>query len=67
MGRSCSTKGEMRISYKILVENRERDLRGWPRRRWDNNIKMDLREIGCKVDWILLAQGRFQWSPLINT
>jgi hypothetical protein len=38
-----------------------------PRRRWVNNIKMDLREIGwgCR-DWIPLAQDRDQWKPLVN-
>jgi hypothetical protein len=38
-----------------------------PKRRWVNNIKMDLREIGwCNVDWIDLAQDRDQWRTLVN-
>jgi hypothetical protein len=47
MGRACSTKGEKRNSYRILVGKPEgkRPL-GRPRRRWVDNIKMDLREIG---------------------
>jgi hypothetical protein len=47
MGRACSTNGEKRNAYRILVENPEgkRPL-GRPRRRWVDNIKMDLREIG---------------------
>jgi hypothetical protein len=40
---------------------------GRPRRRWVNNIKMDLREIGWDaVDWIDLAQDRDQWRALVN-
>jgi hypothetical protein len=39
-----------------------------PRRRWVDNIKMDLREIGWDgVDWIDLAQDRDQWRALVNT
>jgi hypothetical protein len=41
---------------------------GRPRRRWVNNIKMVLREIGgCGADWIDLVQGRDQWRALVNT
>jgi hypothetical protein len=48
MGMACSTNGEKRNTYRILVGKPEgkRPL-GRPRRRWMNNIKMDLREIGC--------------------
>jgi hypothetical protein len=42
MGRACSTNGEKRNAYRILVGNPE----GRPRRRWVDNIKMDLSEIG---------------------
>jgi hypothetical protein len=47
MGRACSTKGEKRNAYRILVGKPEgkRPL-GRPRRRWLDNIKMDLRETG---------------------
>jgi hypothetical protein len=39
-----------------------------PRRRWENNTRMDLREIGWGgVDWIDLAQDRDQWRALLNT
>ena len=38
-----------------------------PRRRWEDNIKMDLQEVGCGVmDWIELAQGRDRWRALVN-
>ena len=39
---------------------------GRPRRRWDDNIKMDLQEVGCGgVDWIELAQDRDRWRALV--
>jgi hypothetical protein len=45
---------------------RKRPL-GRPRRRWVDNIKMDLREIGWDdIDWIDLAQSRGQWRALVN-
>jgi hypothetical protein len=41
---------------------------GRPRRRWEDNIKMDLRETGWRgMDWIDLAQDRDQWRALVNT
>jgi hypothetical protein len=50
MGRACSTNGEKRNAYRILVGKPEGNKPlGRPRRRWVNNIKMDLREIGWKV------------------
>jgi hypothetical protein len=46
---------------------RKRPL-GRPRRRWVDNIKMDLREIGWDgMDWINLAQDRDRWRALVNT
>jgi len=40
---------------------------GRPRRRWEDNIKMDLQEVGCRVvDWIELAQDRDRWRVLVN-
>jgi hypothetical protein len=60
MGRACSTKGEKWNAYRILVgkPERKRPL-GRPRRRWVDNIKMDLREIGWGgMDSINLAQDR---------
>jgi hypothetical protein len=61
--------GEKRNAYRILVEMPEgkRPL-GRPRRRWVDNIKMDLREIGRDgMDWIGLAQNMDQWRALVNT
>jgi hypothetical protein len=61
-------KGERRNAYSILVEKPEgRRPLGRPRRRWLDNIKMDLREIGWNgMDWINLAQDRDQWMALVN-
>ena len=59
--------GEERL-YKVLVGKLEgkRPL-GRPRRRWEDNIKMDLKEVGCGgVDWIGLAQDRDRWGVLVN-
>jgi len=40
---------------------------GRPRRKWEDNIKMDLQEVGCGVmDWIELAQDRDRWRALVN-
>jgi hypothetical protein len=54
--------------YKILVGKPKGKIPvGRPRRRWEDNIKMGLREIGwCGMDWIDLAQDRYQWRTLLN-
>jgi hypothetical protein len=60
--------GEKTNAYKILVGKPEgkRPL-GRPRRRWVDNIKIDLREIGLEgVIWIDVAQDRDQWRALVN-
>jgi hypothetical protein len=61
--------GEKRNVYRLLVGKPEgkRPL-GRPRRRWMDNIKMDLLEIGLSVvDWIGLAQDRYRWRALVNS
>jgi hypothetical protein len=56
--------GEERDVYRILVGRPE----GKPRRRWEDNIKMDLREIGIDgANWIQLAQDRVQWGACVDT
>jgi hypothetical protein len=59
---------EVRGAYKILVGKPEgRRPLGRPRHRWEDNIKMYLREIGFgDVDWIHLAQDRGRWQALVN-
>jgi hypothetical protein len=61
--------GEVRGAYNILVGRLEgRRPRGRPKRRWEDNIKIDLWEIGFgDVDWIHLAQDRDGWWALVNT
>jgi hypothetical protein len=61
--------GEKRNAYRVLVGKPEgkRPL-GRPRRRWVDNIKMNLREIGGNgMDWIDVAQDRDRWRALVNT
>jgi hypothetical protein len=56
------------IAYKVLVAKPEvRRPFGRPRRRWENNIKMDLQEVGWRsMDWIELAQDRDRWRTVVN-
>ena len=60
--------GEGRGVYRILVgkPGGKRPLER-PRRRWQDNIKMDLQQVGCGgMDWIELAQDRDRWRALVN-
>ena len=60
--------GEEKEAYRVLVGKPEgkRPL-GRPRRRWVDNIRMDLQEVGCGyVDWIGLAQDRDMWRTLVS-
>jgi hypothetical protein len=60
--------GETRNPYRLLMgkPEKKRPL-GRPRRRWVDNVKMDLGEIGWgDIDWICLAEGRDQWRALVN-
>jgi hypothetical protein len=61
--------GEMRNSYRILVgKPEEKRSLARPIRRWVDNIKIDLREVGWDgMDWIEVAQDREQWRALVNT
>jgi len=61
--------GQWRGVYRVLVgkSERKRPL-GRPRRRWKDNIKMDLQEVGLVCgDWIELAQDRDRWRALVST
>jgi len=60
--------GEKREVYRVFVgkPERKRPL-GRPRRRWVDNIRMDLQEVGCGyMDWIGLAQDRGRWRTLVS-
>jgi hypothetical protein len=61
--------GERRNMYRVFMGKPEgkRPL-GRPRRRWEDGIRMDVREIGWgSVDWIQLAQDWDLWRALVNT
>jgi hypothetical protein len=60
--------GEERKVYKVLVgkPERKRPL-GRPRRRWEDEVRMDLRKIGLEgVDWIQLAHDRGRWRAVVS-
>jgi hypothetical protein len=60
--------GEGRGAYRILVKRPEgRKPLGRPRRRWEDDIKMDLQEVGWGgMDWIDMAQDRDRWRAVVN-
>jgi len=67
MGGACGTYGEERGVHSLLVGKPEaKSPLGRPRRRWEDNIKMDLREVGRGGDWMELAQDRDRWRALMN-
>jgi hypothetical protein len=59
--------GKRRGAYKILVGKPEgkRPL-GRPKRRWEDDIKMDLKEVGWDMNWIDQAQDRDRWQAVVN-
>ena len=68
MGWACGTYGWGEGMYRVLVgKPEEKRPQGRPRRRWVNNIRMDLQEVGCGyMDWIGLAQDRDRWRTLVS-
>ena len=66
MGGALAHMGEGRGVHRVLVGKPEgkRPL-GRPRHRWEDNIKMDLQEVGCG-DWMELAQDRDTWRALVS-
>ena len=68
MGGECSAYGERRGVYRVLEGKPEgKGSLGRPGRRWEDNIKMDLREVGCGgMDWIELAQDKVRWAALVS-
>jgi hypothetical protein len=69
MGGPCNTNGEKRNAYRLLVGKPEgKTPLGRPRRRWVDNIRMDLLEVGLgDVDWIGLAKDRKRRRALVNS
>jgi hypothetical protein len=68
MGWACSSVGEGRGVYRVLVGKPfgKRPV-GRPRLRWEDNIKMDLQEVRCgSKDWIELVQNRDRWREIVN-
>jgi len=68
MGGACGAYGGGRGVHRVLVGKPEgkRPL-GRPRRRWEDNIKMDLREVEGSGNWMELAHDRERWRALVNT
>jgi hypothetical protein len=66
MGKACSTYGKRRGAYMVLVKKPEERPLGRPRCRWEDNIKMNFREVGGGIDWIDLAQDRDRWQAFVN-
>jgi len=68
MGGACGANGGGRDVHSVLVgkPKGKRPL-GRPRRSWEDNIKMDLREVGGGGAWMELAQGRDRWRAVVNT
>jgi hypothetical protein len=67
MDRAYSTYvGEERFVEGFVGKPEETTLLERPRRRWEDNIKKDLREVGWRHAWIGLAQDRDRWRALVN-
>jgi hypothetical protein len=66
--RHVARMGKNRNAYRLVGKPEGRRPLGRPRRRWLDNIKMDLVEVGWSdVDWIFLAQDRDRWRALVNS
>jgi hypothetical protein len=68
VGGACSTNGEKTNAYRLLVGKPDgRRPLGRPRRKWVDNIRMNLVDVGSgDVDWIGLAQDRDRWRALVS-
>jgi len=67
MAGNVARMGEGRGVHRVLVGKPEGKMPlGRPRRRWQDNIKMDLREVGGGGDWMELAQDGDRWRALLN-
>jgi len=68
MGRACGAYGGDRGVHRVLMGKLEgKSPLGRPRRRWEDNINMDLQEVGgVRGDWMELAQVRDRWQALMG-
>ena len=67
MGGACSAYGVEEMRIQGFGGETWRRPHGRPSRRWEDNIKMDLQEVGCEgLDWIELAQDRDMWRAFVN-
>jgi len=68
MGGHVASMGKGRGVFRVLEGKPEGKRRvGRPKRRWKDNIKIDLQEVGCGgMDWIELAQNSDRWRALMN-
>ena len=68
VGGACGRMGEGRGVHRVLGGKPEgKRLLGRPRHIWEDNIKMDLQEVGGGGDWMELAQDRDRWRAFVNT
>jgi hypothetical protein len=68
VGGTCGTHGGRGVDRVLVGRPEGKRPLGMPRHRWEDNIKMDLREIVINgPNWILLAQDRVQWRDFVNT
>jgi hypothetical protein len=69
VGGTCGTHGGGERCLQVLVgKPKVKRPLGRPRRSWEDNIKMDLKEIGIDgANWIRLAQDRVRWRAFVNT
>ena len=63
----CNSESDILTVVSLVGKPEGKRPLGRPRRKWDDNIKMDLEEVGFGVmGWIELAQGRDSWRALVN-
>jgi hypothetical protein len=68
MGGACGAYGEEIYAQGVVGKPEEKRPLGRPRRRWEDNIKIDLQEVGGGGgDWMELAQDRDRWRALMST
>jgi hypothetical protein len=67
MGRDVARMGKDRVVHSVLVGKPERKSPlGRPRRKWEDNIKIDFKEVSDRGDWMDLAQNRDRWRALVG-